>query len=103
HPVARLSGDALPDIALTDLIRFHRERGALVTVCLKRVTNPLEFGITIIDEDGRVDRFLEKPTWGEVFSDTVNTGIYVMEPEIFNYITAGDIADWAGGVVLETW
>lgn len=70
-----ISGDALTDIDLTDLIRFHRERGALVTVCLKRVTNPLEFGITIIDEDGRVDRFLEKPTWGEVFSDTVNTGI----------------------------
>ncbi|HKA67711.1 MAG TPA: nucleotidyltransferase family protein, partial [Actinomycetes bacterium] len=59
-----ISGDALTDIDLTDLIRFHRERGALVTVCLKRVTNPLEFGITIIDEDGRVDRFLEKPTWG---------------------------------------
>jgi len=93
-----ISGDALTDIDLTDLIRFHRERGALVTVCLKRVTNPLEFGITIIDEDGRVDRFLEKPTWGEVFSDTVNTGIYVMEPEIFNYITAGEIVDWSGDV-----
>ncbi|HKA68430.1 MAG TPA: mannose-1-phosphate guanyltransferase, partial [Actinomycetes bacterium] len=81
-----------------DLIRFHRERGALVTVCLKRVTNPLEFGITIIDEDGRVDRFLEKPTWGEVFSDTVNTGIYVMEPEIFDFIAAGEIVDWSGDV-----
>jgi len=93
-----ISGDALTDIDLTDLIRFHRERGALVTVCLKRVTNPLEFGITIIDEDGRVDRFLEKPTWGEVFSDTVNTGIYVMEPEIFDFIAAGEIVDWSGDV-----
>ena len=48
--------------------------------------NPLEFGITIVDEDGRVERFLEKPTWGQVFSDTVNTGIYVMEPEVFDYV-----------------
>ncbi len=93
-----ISGDALTDIDLTDLIRFHKDRGALVTVCLKRVTNPLEFGITIIDEDGRVDRFLEKPTWGEVFSDTVNTGIYVMEPEVFDYIEAGEIVDWSGDV-----
>ena len=59
-----------------------RRTGALVTVALTRVPNPLEFGIIIVDEDGRIQRFLEKPTWGQVFSDTVNTGIYVMEPEV---------------------
>ena len=93
-----ISGDALTDFDLTDLIRFHRERGALVTVCLTRVPNPLEFGITIVDEEGRVERFLEKPTWGQVFSDTVNTGIYVMEPEVFDYVEPDVPVDWSGDV-----
>ncbi|GAB2896272.1 sugar phosphate nucleotidyltransferase [Streptomyces mayteni] len=93
-----ISGDALTDFDLTDLIRFHRERGALVTVCLTRVPNPLEFGITIVDDEGRVERFLEKPTWGQVFSDTVNTGIYVMEPEVFDYVEPDIPVDWSGDV-----
>jgi len=93
-----ISGDALTDIDLTKLVQFHREHGALVTVCLTRVPDPLEFGITIVDDEGRVQRFLEKPTWGQVFSDTVNTGIYVMEPEIFEYVKAGEVVDWSGDV-----
>jgi mannose-1-phosphate guanylyltransferase/phosphomannomutase len=93
-----ISGDALTDIDLTELVKFHRDNGALVTVCLKRVANPLEFGITIVDDEGRVERFLEKPTWGQVFSDTVNTGIYVMEPEVFDYVAAGEPVDWSGDV-----
>ena len=55
---------------------------ASVTIGLKAVENPLEFGIVVTDEDGRVERFLEKPSWGQVFSDTINTGIYVIEPEV---------------------
>lgn len=93
-----ISGDALTDFDLTDLIAFHKEKGALVTVCLTRVPNPLEFGITIVDEEGKVERFLEKPTWGQVFSDTVNTGIYVMEPEVFDYVAADVSVDWSGDV-----
>lgn len=93
-----ISGDALTDFDLTDLINFHKEKGALVTVCLTRVPNPLEFGITIVDEQGKVERFLEKPTWGQVFSDTVNTGIYVMEPEVFDYVEADVSVDWSGDV-----
>ncbi|MFI5101255.1 MAG: sugar phosphate nucleotidyltransferase, partial [Actinomycetes bacterium] len=93
-----ISGDALTDIDLTSLIAFHKERKALVTVCLTRVPDPLEFGITIVDEDSRVQRFLEKPTWGQVFSDTVNTGIYVMEPEIFDYVKTGGPVDWSADV-----
>ncbi len=93
-----ISGDALTDIDLTDLVRFHREKAALVTVCLTRVPDPLEFGITITDDDGRVQRFLEKPTWGQVFSDTVNTGIYVLEPEVLDYVAPGEIVDWSGDV-----
>ncbi|MFB9838349.1 sugar phosphate nucleotidyltransferase [Actinoallomurus acaciae] len=93
-----ISGDALTDIDLTDLVRFHKENGALVTIALKRVPNPLEFGIIIIDDDGRVQRFLEKPTWGQVFSDTANTGIYVMEPEVLDHVAAGEPVDWSGDV-----
>jgi mannose-1-phosphate guanylyltransferase / phosphomannomutase len=93
-----ISGDALTDFDLTDLVKFHHDNGALVTVCLTRVPDPLEFGITIVDDDGKVQRFLEKPTWGQVFSDTVNTGIYVMEPEVFEHVAKGEAVDWSGDV-----
>ena len=81
-----ISGDALCDVDLTDLIRSHRERGAAVTIGLKSVENPLEFGIVVTDEERRIERFLEKPSWSQVFSDTINTGIYVLEPEVLRHI-----------------
>ncbi len=83
-----ISGDALCDVDLGGLVRFHRERRASVTIGLKSVDNPLEFGIVVTDEDGRVERFLEKPSWGQVFSDTINTGIYVLEPEVLRHVPA---------------
>jgi mannose-1-phosphate guanylyltransferase / phosphomannomutase len=98
EPFLVISGDALTDIDLTAMVRFHREQGALVTVGLTRVPDPLEFGIVIADEDGRIQRFLEKPTWGQVFSDTVNTGIYVMEPEVLAEVPPGESVDWSGDV-----
>ena len=81
-----ISGDALCDIDLAALVDFHKERGAAVTIGLKAVENPLEFGIVVTDEDGRIERFLEKPSWGQVFSDTINTGIYVLEPEVLKHV-----------------
>jgi len=81
-----ISGDALTDFDLGELVRVHKEKGALVTIALKRVENPLEFGVVVVDDEGRIERFLEKPTWGQVFSDTVNTGIYVLEPEVLDHI-----------------
>jgi len=90
-----ISGDAVTDIDLTETVAFHREKEAAVTVVLKRVDNPLEFGIVIADEDGRIERFLEKPGWGEVFSDTINTGIYVLEPEVLAHVPPGDEYDFA--------
>ena len=83
-----LSGDGVTDCNLTDALRFHREKGALATLVLKSVESPLEYGVVVTDADGRIRRFVEKPGWGEVFSDTVNTGIYILEPEVFNYIPA---------------
>src|SRR3954471_15331624 len=58
-----ISGDALCDVDLSALVAFHRERGAAVTIGLKAVENPLEFGIVVTDEEGRIERFLEKPSW----------------------------------------
>ena len=81
-----ISGDALCDLDLTKLIEFHKERGAAVTIGLKSVENPLEFGIVVTDDEGRIERFLEKPSWGQVFSDTINTGIYVLEPEVLRHV-----------------
>jgi mannose-1-phosphate guanylyltransferase / phosphomannomutase len=81
-----ISGDALCDVDLGRLVEFHREKQASVTIGLKSVSNPLEFGIVVTDEDGRVERFLEKPSWGQVFSDTINTGIYVLEPEVLKHV-----------------
>lgn len=101
EPFMVISGDALTDIDLTDMVRFHRESGAKVTIALKRVPNPLEFGIIIVDEQGRIQRFLEKPTWGQVFSDTVNTGIYIMEPEVLERVAENEIVDWSGDVFPE--
>ncbi|HWG94251.1 MAG TPA: mannose-1-phosphate guanyltransferase, partial [Mycobacteriales bacterium] len=60
--------------------------------------DPLEFGIVITDDEGRVERFLEKPSWGQVFSDTVNTGIYVMEPEVLATVPRGESVDWSADV-----
>jgi mannose-1-phosphate guanylyltransferase/phosphomannomutase len=81
-----ISGDALCDFDLTKLVEFHRERASSVTIALKSVPNPLEFGIVVTDSDGRIERFLEKPSWSQVFSDTINTGVYVLEPEVLKYV-----------------
>jgi mannose-1-phosphate guanylyltransferase/phosphomannomutase len=97
-PFLVISGDALTDMDLTEMCRFHKENGALVTVGLTRVPDPLEFGIVIADEDGRIQRFLEKPTWGQVFSDTVNTGVYIMEPEVLAEVSAKESVDWSHDV-----
>ena len=60
--------------------------------------DPLEFGIVITRDDGSIERFLEKPTWGQVFSDTINTGIFVLEPEIFDYIAPDRSVDFSSEV-----
>lgn len=90
-----ISGDALTDIDLTEVIAFHKAKGGPATLALKRVSQPLDFGVVITDNDGRIERFLEKPSWGQVFSDTINTGIYVLEPEVFDHIPEGAPFDFS--------
>lgn len=90
-----ISGDALTDFDLSRAIEMHREKGAIATLVLTRVDSPLEYGVVITDDNGRIRRFLEKPSWGEVFSDTVNTGIYILEPEVLNYFEPGRKFDFS--------
>jgi mannose-1-phosphate guanylyltransferase/phosphomannomutase len=93
-----ISGDLMTDFNLTRIIESHRQNQAKVTIALTRVQNPLAFGIVITDEKGKISRFLEKPTWGEVFSDTINTGIYVMDPSVLDYIPPGTEFDFSKDV-----
>ena len=79
-----ISGDVITDVDLTKIVALHDDRQAMATIGLVQVDNPLDFGIVITRDDGTIERFLEKPTWGQVFSDTINTGIYVLEPTIFD-------------------
>jgi len=85
EPFMVISGDALTDFNLTEIIEYHNSKKSLATLTLAHVHNPLEFGVIITNEDGHISQFLEKPSWGEVFSDTINTGIYVLDPQIFSY------------------
>ncbi|MBW7887584.1 MAG: NTP transferase domain-containing protein [Bacteroidetes bacterium] len=81
-----ISGDVLTDFDLTKAIEFHEDRKAKATLVLTHAKNPLAFGVVITDRSGKITRFLEKPSWGEVFSDTINTGIYIIEPEVLQMI-----------------
>jgi mannose-1-phosphate guanylyltransferase/phosphomannomutase len=85
EPFLVISGDALTDYNLTQIIDYHTSKKSLATLTLAHVPNPLEYGVIITNEDGHISQFLEKPSWGEVFSDTINTGIYVLDPQIFTY------------------
>ncbi|MDP8940678.1 MAG: NDP-sugar synthase [Actinomycetota bacterium] len=90
-----VSGDALTDADLSKAVEFHEERGAEATLVLQQVDDPSEFGIVVVDDEGRVERFLEKPDPDEVFSYTANTGIYVLEPGILEEIPADEEYDFA--------
>jgi mannose-1-phosphate guanylyltransferase/phosphomannomutase len=90
-----ISGDVLTDLDLKSAIDFHIQNKASATMVLTRMENPLSYGVVITREDGRVSRFLEKPTWGEVFSDTVNTGIYILEPEVLNKVPRQEEFDFS--------
>ena len=89
-----LSGDGLTDCDLSGALAYHRAKGALATLVLKRVNVPLPYGVVMTDKDGRITRFIEKPTWSRVFSDLVNTGIYILEPEIFRHIPDAGMPDF---------
>lgn len=90
-----ISGDSITDFDLRAAVEFHHRKGSKATLVLKRVPNPIEFGVVITDEDYRIRRFLEKPSTSEIFSDTVNTGIYILEPEVLKYLPANEETDFS--------
>src|SRR5919199_264909 len=92
---AVISGDALTDADLGKALAFHEERGAEATLLLNQVDDPSEFGIVVVEDDGRVSGFLEKPDEEEVFSHTANTGIYILEPGVLKDIPEGQEYDFA--------
>ena len=90
-----ISGDSLTDMDLGKALEFHKEKKSKATLVLKRVENPLEYGVVITDNEGRIQRFVEKPGASEIFSDTVNTGTYILEPEVMLYVVMGREQDFS--------
>ena len=90
-----ISGDSITDFDLSAAIQFHQQRRSKATLILTRVPNPIDFGVVITNENGRINRFLEKPSTSEIFSDTVNTGIYVLEPEVLDYLPTNQETDFS--------
>ncbi|MGK7915626.1 MAG: sugar phosphate nucleotidyltransferase [Prochloraceae cyanobacterium] len=83
-----LCGDALIDLDLTAAVKWHKEKGAIATVVTKSVPKEVvsSYGVVVTDEDGRIQAFQEKPTVEEALSNQINTGIYIFEPEVIDYI-----------------
>ncbi|MFB2837279.1 sugar phosphate nucleotidyltransferase [Floridanema evergladense] len=90
-----ISGDCITDFDLSAAIHYHKRNQSKATIILTRVPNPIEFGVVITDEEGHIKRFLEKPSTSEIFSDTVNTGIYILEPEVLDFLPANQESDFS--------
>ncbi len=93
-PFFVMSGDGLSDIDLSTMLAFHRKHRALATMAVKAVDSRLEYGVTLLNASGRIQGFKEKPSWSDVFSNMVNTGIYLFEPEILRYIPRNKVYDF---------
>lgn len=95
EPFLIVSGDALTDCDFNEAVSFHKSKGAVATLILKQVVDPLEFGIVITDENGLVRKLVEKPNWSEVQTDTVNTGMYIIDPSVLGRMDPGESYDWS--------
>lgn len=89
-----ISGDVITDINLSDLLSFHRSHGAIATMAVKEVGDPSRFGVVVTDRAGKIESFQEKPAAGTEKSKLANTGIYVFEPEVFEWIPEGQFYDF---------
>lgn len=93
-----ISGDALTDIDLEMVMQFHKEKGGIATLVLTEVEDPSQYGVVLIDEKNTITGFQEKPLPGEEKSNLANSGIYVFESDIFNYIPAKSFYDFGKNV-----
>lgn len=89
-----MSGDGLTDVNLTEMLDFHEKSKSVATMGLKAVDSRFEYGVTLTQKNGRIQKFVEKPNWSDVFSNQVNSGIYIFEPDIFRVIPAGQLFDF---------
>ena len=89
-----ISGDAVCDLDLSAAIGFHRTRRSAVTLVLCHHSAPLEYGLVLTDEEGRIQRFIEKPGWGQVLTNMVNTGIYLLTPGAMALVPEGKPYDF---------
>lgn len=90
-PTVVFNGDILTDVDLAEVVAFHDARKAAVTIVLTPVENPRAYGLVETEEDGRVRRFLEKPKGDEITTNTINAGIYVIDPEVLKHIPANEV------------
>ena len=90
-----MSGDGLTDINLNKALDFHKKNKSLATIVLKKIEARLDYGLTVTDKKGRIKTFIEKPCWGDIFTNTVNTGIYIFEPEIFKFMPKNKFFDFS--------
>jgi len=90
EPLIVMNGDILTDVDLKAAIKFHKEKKAKATIILVSVEDPTSFGLVLTGKDGRVERFIEKPSPDMVSANTINAGIYILEPEIFSKVPEGE-------------
>jgi len=98
EPFLVISGDALTDIDLGALAARHREAGGIATLAVKQVSDTREYGVVLHDREGRITGFQEKPTPEEALSNLGNCGIYMFDPQIFEYFPRRPFVDWAQDV-----
>ncbi len=93
-----LCGDALIDLDLTAAVKYHKEKGAIATVITKSVPKQQvsSYGVVVTDDTGRIKTFQEKPSVAEALSTEINTGIYIFEPEVIDYIPPNQKFDIGG-------
>jgi mannose-1-phosphate guanylyltransferase / phosphomannomutase len=94
-----ISGDCLTDMDLRELQRRHVEADADLTIALAHRADPRSYGVVSIDGAGNVMSMVEKPSWGEVSDDTVNTGVYIVSPRVLDSIPIDEPSDWAHDVI----
>ena len=90
-----IAGDCLTDANITEAVSFHKEKNSMATLILKRVDVPLQYGVVVTDSTGSIVRFLEKPSWKEVFADTVNTGIYILNKDVLSRVKNDEPTDFS--------
>ena len=86
EPVVIFNGDILTDLNITAMMRFHKQNKSFITIALSRVKDPTHFGLVETEKSGKIQSFLEKPSWDEVTCNTINAGIYVFDPKALDFI-----------------